>query len=379
MTPLNYNFYNYKRINDPVHGTIGVSELEVSIINTRAFQRLRNVKQLGLANYVFPGADFTRFSHSLGVCHLTGKIFEELLKNKILTISDEEIRDVRLAALLHDIGHYPFSHTMEDAIREFYSERTDDLASKLYVKKTQGVGRVPTVEKLPARKISNYFAHDSVGREILSNDEQLIEIFENNNIEAGRIYSIFTRDTAPKFANIISSDLDADRIDYLRRSSYCVGLPYGSVDINYLLSQISLDDQQNLCVNSKALRTVDHFLLSRYFEYSQVIYHKTVAAFELILTDLISYLLQNEKISDCSSEGVIASIKNGFWYDFDDQYVLNKIRETSSDCSASDHIREKAIAIVERKAAKELVKIEYIADRFDKTKNEFENKKHQLK
>ena len=113
--PKKYKF----AVNDPVHGTIELSDLEVEIINTKVFQRLRNIKQLGLANYVFPSADFTRFSHSIGVCHLTGKIFDTLKRNGADQITDLDIRDYRLAGLLHDIGHYPYSHTMEDAIQEY--------------------------------------------------------------------------------------------------------------------------------------------------------------------------------------------------------------------------------------------------------------------
>src|SRR5579862_6668732 len=110
--------FNEKRIADPVHGTIGLSALEANIIGTPAFQRLRNVKQLALAPLVYPGANYTRFSHSLGVCHVTGLILTALQQTTQFSdsegsISDDEIQLYRLAALLHDIGHYPFSHVME--------------------------------------------------------------------------------------------------------------------------------------------------------------------------------------------------------------------------------------------------------------------------
>lgn len=385
MKPLEYQFYNYKRINDPVHGTIGLSELEVHVMNTKAFQRLRNVKQLGLVNFVFPGADFTRLSHSLGVCHVTGKMFETLKRNEVLKINNEEIRDFRLAALLHDIGHYPFSHTMEDALDKIYERNTEEFTSQLLITKNTSTTEEPKPsEEKSAMSNERYFEHDSVGREILRIDKDIKELFENNDIDTTKICSLFasTKEDAPiRFANIISSELDADRLDYLRRSSYSVGLPYGSVDINYLISQISIDDNnpQNLCINSKALRTVDHFLLSRYFEYSQVIHHKTIAAFELVLADLISYLVENKKIIDCSIDGVKSAIKDGTWNNFDDICVYNKIRELYLDKSAPIIISEKARSIIERKAPKEVIKFEFLGRRIEDERRKFSEQKKQIR
>jgi len=370
MTEENPEKYNFISINDPIHGTIGLSEPEFEIINTNVFQRLRNVKQLGLANYVFPSADFTRFSHSLGVCHLTGKIFETLRRNGASQITFGDIRDFRLAGLLHDIGHYPYSHNMEDAIREYYDPKKDGYIESLISEKSGDVGKESVVS--PGEKAVTFLNHMSVGREILIHDSQIQAIFKKYEIDTGLIYSIFTRDNPPKYSSVISSDLDADRIDYLLRSASNTGLPYGSVDINYLVSQMRLDNNEKLCINPKALRTADHFLLCRYFEYSQVIHHKTVAAFEEIMKEVIFELLgKEENRIDCSYESIIKYIKNGFWNKFDDSFILQEIRKLREDPATSVIVREKARSILERNPPKEICKVEHISERDEAEKARF--------
>lgn len=366
--PVKYNF----AVNDPVHGTIELSDLEVEIINTKVFQRLRNIKQLGLANYVFPSADFTRFSHSIGVCHLTGKIFDTLKRNGADQITDQEIRDYRLAGLLHDIGHYPYSHNMEDAIREYYEPKKNEYIASLFSEKSETPEKKSVVTA--GEKAPKYFNHTSVGREILLHDSQIQEIFKKYEIDTELIYSIFTRDNNPKYSSVISSDLDADRIDYLLRSASNTGLPYGSVDINYLVSQLRLDNNGKLCITPKALRTADHFLLCRYFEYSQVIHHKTVAAFEEILKEVIFELLGKEgNRFDCSCESIVKYIENGFWNKFDDSFILQEIRKLRDDPATPIIVLEKAKSILERNPPKEICKIEYIRDREDQEKARFKS------
>lgn len=110
-----------KRISDPVHGIISLTEVELAVVDSRAFQRLRGVRQLGLAHYVFPGADYTRFAHSLGACHVMGRIMEAL-KSGGASIDAKMVQVHRLAALLHDVGHYPFSHATEHAMEDHYKD-----------------------------------------------------------------------------------------------------------------------------------------------------------------------------------------------------------------------------------------------------------------
>jgi uncharacterized protein len=112
--------FDWKQIHDPVHGTVGLSKLEVDIISSRCFQRLHHIKQLGLAYLVYPTLNYSRFSHSLGACHIVGRMLRSIERNSGREFSPAEWQLYRVAALLHDIGHYPFSHAMEKAVADFY-------------------------------------------------------------------------------------------------------------------------------------------------------------------------------------------------------------------------------------------------------------------
>lgn len=346
--------FNFKKIHDPVHKTIGLSEIEIKIINSKAFQRLRNIKQLGLVSYVFPGADYTRFSHSVGVCHLAGKLYDAYSEAMEMSDDGEEKQKYRLAGLLHDIGHYPFSHAMESAIKLYVEEYPPDGISE----RISDVPETPHDISSPA----SYLAHESVGREILLNDAEICKILQYSGFEPEDIYQLFARNSEVKedLTNLISSDLDADRLDYLLRSAHHVGLPYGSTDIEYILSQIRIDSNKNICIDPKALRTVDHFLLCRYFDYSQVIFHKTVAGFEEVLKRVIIYFIKKNKVK-VTPEDIIKFIKSGGWYEYDDVYVMTLIREYYKNPNTPEDIKLMMKSIIERNPPKEIVKMERIS------------------
>lgn len=348
--------FNFKRIADPVHGSIGLSASEVSLISTKAFQRLRNVKQLGLAHFAFPAADYSRFSHSVGVCHVTGRILESLNRALSQKLKPSDIQLYRIAALFHDVGHYPYSHATEEAIFNHYT--------KTYIKPKAGVSpdeRQP-LSSSPIRS----FKHDRVSKEILLKDKEIRRILKRLSIEPKDISSIFLREAPHQFANLVSSDLDADRIDYLLRTARHTGLPYGSVDIDYLLSQVSLDAKKRISLSAKALRTADHFLLCRYFDYQQVTYHKTVVAFELVLKDVVSCLL-SEGMIKCSADEVSIAITRGEWCQFDDAYIFGKIRELS-ERTTDKVMRVKSRALLYRHAPKLIAEEEIITKRQDNPK-----------
>jgi len=340
-----------KRVSDPVHGSIGLTDLETRVIETRAFQRLRYVKHLGLVYLVFPGADFSRFSHSLGTCHVMGRLLDALFRSG-LSLKCWDRQRFRLAALLHDIGHYPFSHAMEDAVSNHYTGR--------YVV-ADGEDRPLNLEQ------ERPFNHERAGKEVLLGDEELRSILKEEGYDPEDISSIFMREehepNQRRLASLLSSDLDADRIDYLLRTAHHTGLPYGAVDLDYILSQLLVDADGRICLSRKALRAVDHFLLSRYFDYLQVAYHKTVVAFELLLKDVLAALLRNGLI-ECSAGWVGQAIRNGEWSSFDDTYVWGKIRELS--LTASDEVDKlKAKAILDRRPPKLVWASEFLGSRDD--------------
>ncbi len=306
--------YTDKFIADPVHGTIGLSQVEADLIETKAFQRLRNIKHLGLASYVYPGADFSRFAHSIGTCHIAGRVFAKLEDTHPESITDKIIQEYRLAALLHDIGHYPFSHAIEQVVEKFYSHKKSDQI-------------LESSNGLPKQQSNKNFNHEEVGYLIIKEDEEISRILNDNGYEPASICNILERNdpSVPVFP-VISSDFDVDRIDYLKRTAHHTDLPYGAIDDNYLISQVTLDDDGKFCLHEKAVRAIDHFLLSRYFAYYQVSYHRDVIAHEEILRDIIQNML-TDGYFDLSAEWVENAIKSGEWYDFDDPFVLMKIRE----------------------------------------------------
>jgi len=362
--------FQTKRITDPVHGSIGISDLEAKVIGSKSFQRLRHVKQLGLAHYVFPGADHSRFAHSLGACHVTLRLLEAIRNSDCgVPIDDDEIQLYRLAALLHDVGHYPFSHAMEEAVASHYS-------AGVFHQKTRNPKRSKKSDQEDGQV--EFYNHERLGKQILLNDPEIADVLIKAKIEPKTLSSVIRRERPPKFANLISSDLDADRIDYLLRDAHQSGLPYGDVDLDYLLSQARLDKDSRICFTRKASRTIDHFLLSRYFSYQQISYHKTVAAFEMVLKKVIATLLRHE-ILDCSDRSIDKAVGEGSWCQFDDQNVFQKIRELEKfGRKISPEETIEASCIIARAAPKLLGEIEFLDKRQSAVKKDFYHMKQSI-
>jgi uncharacterized protein len=348
--------FDAKRVADPIHRSIGLSDVEMRVIETPAFQRLRNIKHLGLAHLVFPGADFSRFSHSLGACHVMGRTLASLQHRYPTKVSQEDIQLYRLAALLHDIGHYPFSHAMEYAVKDYYTG--------LYTT-SQTADTAPE----PNLQDDQPFDHERAGKEVVIADQRVRDALISAGVIPDNIPAIFMHENVEHFTNLISSDLDADRVDYLLRTAHHTGLPYGNIDLDYLISQLRLDKDGNVCLTQKALRAADHFLLGRYFDYQQVAFHKTVAALELILKDVLKALLSDGYV-ECSAGWVKQAIINGDWCTFDDAAVWQKMHELAK-ATNDDVMRIKTNAILERRPPKLVWQSEFLGTSSGSSRNRF--------
>ncbi len=241
-----------KIIRDPVHDVISfdlsdrLDALLFDLLNSAEFQRLRRVRQLGLAGAAYPGADHSRYSHSLGVLEMARKILAQLALHT--PISPEERAAVLCAALLHDLGHGPFSHVFE---------------------RVTGIHH----EQLTRRIISD--PASEVNRRLLRFDSSLpgrvIELFDNQRHR-------------PFLHDMISSQLDADRMDYLLRDDLHTGSRYGAFDLQWVIRAMVVDPAtQRLAVTLKGLSAVEGFLQARYHMYRNVYFHKVVRSGEGML------------------------------------------------------------------------------------------------
>lgn len=233
-----------KIINDPIYGFITIKDpLIYELIDHPYFQRLRRISQLGLTYLVYPGAYHTRFHHAIGAMHLMGRAIYTL-RQKGHEISAEEERGVLVAILLHDVGHGPFSHALEHTL-------------------------IPGV------------SHEALSLRIM---EEL-----NNEFDGALTLAIdiFTNNYPKAFLHqLISSQLDMDRLDYLRRDSFYSGVTEGSVNSERLLTMLNVKDDQ-LVVDSKGIYSVEKFLVARRLMYWQVYMHKTVLSAEFMLVNIL--------------------------------------------------------------------------------------------
>jgi len=232
-------------IKDPIYGYIHVSNLEREIVDTLPLQRLRRIKQLVFADYVYPGANHTRFEHSLGVMHLAGLMGRSLP----LGLSADDVQRVRLAGLLHDLGHGPFSHTFEQILLKKLNKTHEDLTPWL-VKGTE-VSDIIRDGGMDPSEIADL----SVGRS--GKDKEFMN-------------------------QIITSSVDVDKMDFLVRDTHHTGAEYGRVDIYRLIYTMDVMDG-TLVVDSSALPTLEAFLIARIESFRAIYYHKTARAGQILL------------------------------------------------------------------------------------------------
>ena len=310
------------RIQDSMYGIIDLNDSERKLIDSPSFQRLLSVKQLGFAYAAFPGGDYSRFSHCIGASHVMQKLV------RTLQLEDSAQKVYRFAALIHDIGHFPFSHPIEQAIERRYE--ADATTNK---------------PKTP------FLNHEHVGAALLELDPKLREAIESANISPDVVARVFMKKDPTRHSALISSDIDADRLDYLRRTAHHTGLPYGCVDQDYIVREVRIDRENRVCWSRRALGALDHALIGRFYDYRQIVHNKTVVGLELVLKDVVYELTApelKENGLDLSEAGVRQMIADKKWFRFDDHQLTEKIKISRLLETADRCFTQKCDALIDR-------------------------------
>lgn len=336
----------YKSVTDPVHGNIALSKVEAEIMASPVLQRLHNVRQLGLAHMVYPGANYSRFAHSVGACHNAAGLLQAVKRNALCDMAPQLEQEYRIVALLHDVGHYPFSHATEHVIENFYAAGL--LDDGVQFANPQSV----TPDFHEKGSIPASLKHEPLGEYIIRHDPELGAILERHGFDRDSVADRFSKSSPDNLIGIISSDLDCDRLDYLKRTAHNSGAPYGSVDIKFLIDQATVDNDGVFCFSPKAARAADHLLVSRFYDYMQVPFNKTVVALEWSLVTCLEALM-DKGLLNCSGAAMAAMVKSGAWNHFDDQDVISKFRLLMKDLNSSeDVLLDHLSAVLDRKPAK---------------------------
>lgn len=263
-----------KLLRDPIHDLITFDQnsredrLLLEAMDTMEVQRLRRIKQLGMAHMAYQGAEHSRFSHSIGVLHILRRMLERLTRDN--PVSPELKLATMCAALVHDLGHGPFSHVMEN----FFREDHEVWSERIVLSPKTGINRVlrSYSEELPALVVKVLFG-----------------------------------DAEPRWLHsLISSQMDADRFDYLLRDSHMTGVKYGIFDLERLLLLLRVhEDGERIVVSAKGLLPVEKYLQSRYQMYRQVYFHKTVTSAEAMLMAIL------QRARDMALEGSVPALDAG--------------------------------------------------------------------
>ncbi|AEH61674.1 metal dependent phosphohydrolase [Methanosalsum zhilinae DSM 4017] len=244
-----------KVIRDPVHGYIEMDTMGLGLCDTKRMQRLRRVRQLGTSNLVYPGANHTRFEHSLGTMHLAG-----MLTNQIEEPGTDEKDELRAAALLHDIGHGPLSHVSEGIIKHYTRQKHDDV--KHILKK-----------------------------------EEIRDVLEDFGLNPSRLAKHIKGETS--IGQILCSEIDVDRMDYLIRDAHYTGVTFGLVDHIRLIHEMDFYENR-LVVRMGGLKAAESLLVSRFLMHPSVYFHHVSRIAETMCSKAIRYLIENKTIDPFS-------------------------------------------------------------------------------
>ena len=307
-----------KYIRDPIHDIIKIEdEVILKLLGTEPMQRLRLIKQLPFTSLVYPGADHSRFAHSLGVYHLTCLMLDKLILDKDKRKADFIYNSfvIKIAALLHDVGHGPFSHLFEDV-----------LSKAKY-------------------KNDSLHRHENWTKKLIDEHKQISAILSKyQNLRRDVIAVINNTYTSTPLAKIVSSQFDADRFDYMLRDSYMTGVKYGRFDLNWMLRNLTLENIQkvdedgnkeydeDIVVDARrGLSALEEYLLGNLYLYKHVYFHKTVKAAEAMLVSVL------KRAIDLLREGLKGNKKDVEVIGFK-SVVLSKIAQ-NAPLSIDDYLK----------------------------------------
>lgn len=308
------------KFRDPIHGFIEIREHELEIINSKPFQRLRNIKQLAMTYYIYPGAEHTRFSHSLGVMHLVTKAFLSAIEGyedkfpEAKRVQYEQI--LRLIALTHDIGHAPFSHASESVFPQGIEH--EDFTLKIVTE----------------TKIADIIRQ--IGKEFVE------KYGEDYNITPELICNIYMgKDAGPDseftfLKSFMDSELDCDKMDYLLRDSYYCGVKYGMYDVERLISSLTIcytNDIPRLAIENGGIQVFEEFVLARYFMFIQVYFHRTRRYFDIMLGRALKVILPNGTYPNKTEE----------YLQWDDCRVIQLLKENADKDESCKYLVERYV------------------------------------
>lgn len=257
-------------IRDPVWQHISLSPPLLKLVALEAFQKLNGIKQLGPTYLVYPGATHTRLNHSLGVFHIAKRMITALLtRTELGNCTLMGVKAFLCAALLHDLGHYPFAHSLKDL-------------------------RITSHEELTAQRIMEKDFSEVIAKDVGADPSLVAAIIDSDHNYSGG-------EDAGFFSNLLSGVLDPDKLDYLNRDAYFCGVPYGIQDVDFVLEEIHTHNEQGLAITRKGLAAVESILFSKYLMYRTVYWHKTVRIAtamikKVLLMALTSGILRTESL-----------------------------------------------------------------------------------
>jgi uncharacterized protein len=289
-------------INDPIHTLMlfrnESAELVQAIIKTPYFQRLRNIKQLGVTNQVFPGANHTRFSHSLGVSYIIKRIIDKLKADAHdgkIDYSNKELYGIA-AGLLHDIGHGPYSHLFEQKYGDFKFEHEKMVCA--IIDRIRSETDISCEFREILHGVSTMYSYDQKDKEKKSDKNEHKKRVDN---DLSFIY------------RLVSSQLDADRMDYLLRDSHFCGLDYGNYDIKWIINSIKyFEDKDVIAFDRKSIGAIEHFLMARRLMTNSVYKHKKIIAMTHLFQSFLSKLYEHSISIDCKDKFSTLPLVNFF-------------------------------------------------------------------